>query len=70
MPDVTIYTTGLCGFCYRAKALLEGRLSPSVSDVVSLAPAILRHRMDLSFAARAEGRTLDEIIDQIIEPLA
>jgi glutaredoxin 3 len=25
MPDVTIYTTGLCGFCYRAKALLEAK---------------------------------------------
>ncbi|HUT48583.1 MAG TPA: glutaredoxin 3 [Alphaproteobacteria bacterium] len=25
MPDVTIYTTGLCGFCYRAKALLDSK---------------------------------------------
>jgi glutaredoxin 3 len=25
MPDVTIYTTGMCGFCYRAKALLKAK---------------------------------------------
>lgn len=25
MPEVTIYTTGLCGFCYRAKALLKSK---------------------------------------------
>lgn len=25
MSNVTIYTTGLCGFCYRAKALLEAK---------------------------------------------
>ena len=28
MPDVTIYTTGLCGFCYRAKALLKSKGVP------------------------------------------
>jgi glutaredoxin 3 len=25
MPEITIYTTGLCGFCYRAKALLKSK---------------------------------------------
>jgi glutaredoxin 3 len=25
MANVTIYTTGMCGFCYRAKALLEAK---------------------------------------------
>ena len=25
MPDVEIYTKGFCGFCRRAKALLDGR---------------------------------------------
>jgi len=52
----------------RARALLQGRVSPSVDDVVTLAPAVLRHRMALNFAARAEGRTLDEVIDSICEP--
>ena len=46
----------------RAKALLEGRLSPSIDDVVELAGPVLRHRMSLNFSARADGITLKEII--------
>ncbi len=41
----------------RAKALLDGRLAPSLDDVVALAAPVLRHRMQLSFTARAEGIT-------------
>ncbi|MBO6783429.1 MAG: MoxR family ATPase [Alphaproteobacteria bacterium] len=52
----------------RARALLQGRVSPSIDDVVALAPAVLRHRMALNFAARAEGRTLDDVIDRLCEP--
>jgi MoxR-like ATPase len=46
----------------RARALLQGRLAPSVEDVLALAEPVLRHRMALSFAARAEGVKLAEII--------
>ncbi|MGE5545564.1 MAG: AAA family ATPase [Solirubrobacterales bacterium] len=53
----------------RARALLEGRLSPSVDDVVALAPPILRHRMALTFSARADGVTVDDIIARLIEVL-
>jgi MoxR-like ATPase len=53
----------------RAKALLEGRFSPSVEDVVALAPPILIHRMALSYNARAEGLTLDAVIDTLLNPL-
>ncbi|MDA0369386.1 MAG: MoxR family ATPase [Proteobacteria bacterium] len=52
----------------RVKALLEGRLSPSVDDVVELAGPTLRHRMALNFAARAEGVTLPGLIDRLCEP--
>ncbi len=54
----------------RARALLEGRLSPSLDDVVALAKPVLRHRMALSFSARADGITLDQIIDRLCTPLA
>ncbi len=54
----------------RARALLDGRLSPSLDDVLALAKPVLRHRMAVSFAARAEGVTLDQIIDQLCLPLA
>ncbi len=49
----------------RARALLEGRLSPSLDDVIALAPPVLRHRMALNFAARADGVTMAQIIDQL-----
>ncbi len=49
----------------KARAVLEGRLAPSLDDVVSLAHPMLRHRMALNFAARAEGITLGRIIDKL-----
>ncbi len=53
----------------RAKALLEGRLAPSVDDVVDLADPILKHRMALTFAARAEGIRLHDVIASLTERL-
>jgi len=53
----------------RARAVLDGRLSPSVDDVAALAGPVLRHRMALSFAARADGVTLDRIVDLLVERL-
>jgi len=53
----------------RAKALIEGRFSPSIDDVIELAPAILQHRMALSYAARAENLTVDAIISSLLQPL-
>jgi MoxR-like ATPase len=46
----------------RAKALIEGRLAPSVDDVVALAEPVLKHRMALSFEARTKGQTLGSLI--------
>jgi MoxR-like ATPase len=54
----------------RARALLQGRLSPSVEDVVALAPPVLRHRMALTFTARAEGVTLDRVIERLCATIA
>ena len=53
----------------RARALLENRLAPSVDDVLALAGPVLRHRMALNFAARADGITLAHIINQLTLPL-
>jgi MoxR-like ATPase len=49
----------------RARALLDGRFAPSVDDVVSLAEPVLKHRMALTFAARAEGETVDAVIGRL-----
>ena len=53
----------------RARAVLDGRLSPSIEDVAALAHPVLRHRMALTFAARAEGTTLAGLIDGLIQRL-
>ncbi len=46
----------------RARALLHGRLAPSVEDVAALARPVLVHRMALGFAARAQGIELADVI--------
>ena len=51
----------------RARAVIQGRISPSVDDVVALAHPVLRHRMALNFAARAERGTLDSVIDRLCD---
>jgi MoxR-like ATPase len=53
----------------RARALIDGRYAPSVEDVLALAPPVLRHRMAVSFAGRAEGVTVAQVIDQMAMPL-
>jgi MoxR-like ATPase len=49
----------------RARALIEGRYAPSVDDVVALAEPILKHRMALTFAARADGETIPGVIGRL-----
>ena len=51
----------------RARALINGRLAPSMDDVIALARPALRHRMALGFAARAEGVTLETVIDAAVK---
>ena len=53
----------------RAKALIDGRLAPSVDDVVALAEPVLKHRMALTFAARAEGETATAVINRLAATL-
>jgi MoxR-like ATPase len=49
----------------RARALLDGRLAPSVDDVLELAEPVLKHRMALTFTARAEGETIEAVIARL-----
>jgi MoxR-like ATPase len=49
----------------RANALLDGRLVPSAEDVHEMAAPVLTHRMALSFAARARGESLANVIEQV-----
>jgi MoxR-like ATPase len=54
----------------RARALLQGRVSPSIDDVIALAPSVLRHRMALNFAARADGLTIEAVIERLCQRLS
>lgn len=53
--------------CARARALYEGRMAPSVDDVRALAEPVLQHRMSLTFAARAEGMTVRDIVARLVK---
>ncbi|MDO6964252.1 AAA family ATPase [Rhizobium alvei] len=53
----------------RARALYHGRFAPSIDDVMALAGPVLQHRMALTFAARADGVTIREVIGRLVEPL-
>jgi MoxR-like ATPase len=49
----------------RARALLDGRLAPSADDVTALAEPVLKHRMALTFAARADGETIPGVVGRL-----
>ena len=53
----------------RAKAMIDGRLAPSVDDVIDLAEPVLKHRMALTFAARAEGIQMTDMVARLVRPL-
>ena len=49
----------------RARAVLNGRFAPTLEDVAAMAAPVLRHRMALSFAARARGERVDDVIARL-----
>jgi MoxR-like ATPase len=53
----------------RARALIEGRIAPSLADVAALAEPVLKHRMALTFSARADGETIPDLIRRLTAPL-
>jgi MoxR-like ATPase len=50
----------------RARALVDGRLAPSIDDVIAMAEPVLKHRMALTFAARADGETIGGVIGKLV----
>jgi MoxR-like ATPase len=53
----------------RARAFLGGRTTPILDDVAALLGPALRHRLELSYAARASGRTPDELVARLADEL-
>ncbi len=56
-------------YAARSRAVLQGRLTPAIDDVISVAQIVLQHRILISFAAEAEGMTPKKIINKIISDL-
>lgn len=50
----------------RARALLAGRDGVTPEDIQAIAPAVLRHRLLLSYRAEAEGMTADGLVAAIL----
>ena len=53
----------------RVRAVMQGRLVPSIDDVKALAEPILKHRMNLNYSARADGNSLNNIINELVKLL-
>ncbi len=53
----------------KAQALLDGQVYVGCQNVAKVAPAIMRHRMGLNFAAQSEGVTPDMVVAKILEAI-
>jgi len=53
----------------KAKALLDDRVHVNFDDVKTLAPHVLKHRLIPNFRARADGITVEQLIDTILEAI-
>ncbi|QEG43224.1 ATPase RavA [Roseimaritima ulvae] len=53
----------------KARAALAGRALVEREDIRAVAKPVLRHRIRMSFAARAEGLTTDTLIDELLDAL-
>jgi MoxR-like ATPase len=53
--------------CGRVLAVMHGRLHLSIEDVLTVAPAVLRHRIILNFDAHADGETVESVLAKVFE---
>ncbi|MBK6376772.1 MAG: MoxR family ATPase [Xanthomonadales bacterium] len=54
----------------KARALIHGRLAVTREDIKALASPVLRHRLLLSFAAEAERRSPDDVVEVLLRAVA
>ncbi len=54
----------------KARAVLEGRINVSSSDVRTAAPAIFRHRLITNFNADADGVSVETIIEKLLDTIS
>src|SRR4051812_32427368 len=54
----------------KAMAVMDGRLTVAVEDVQKVAIPVLRHRLSTNFQAQAEGKTSEDVIEQLLKVVA
>ena len=53
----------------KAIAAMEGRFSVSLADVRKVAVPVLRHRVSTNFQAQAEGMTVENVIERLLQEI-
>ncbi|MRT51693.1 MULTISPECIES: MoxR family ATPase [Enterobacteriaceae] len=53
--------------CGRAHAWLEGRDAVQPEDIRRIAPAVIRHRLMLSYQANADNRSADDVVTMLLD---
>src|SRR5207253_2728997 len=54
----------------KAFAAMDGRFSVAVDDIRKAAVPVLRHRVSTNFQAQAEGKSSEDVIQQLLTTLA
>jgi len=54
----------------KALAILDGRTTPEINDIIAVSKPVLRHRIIPNFNAEAEGMDTDAITEKLIQHLA
>jgi MoxR-like ATPase len=54
----------------KAMAAMDGRFSVAVDDIKKVAIPVLRHRVSTNFQAQAEGKTSEDVIQQLLKEIA
>jgi MoxR-like ATPase len=53
----------------KTRAILDGRPTPDIADIIAVAKPVLRHRLVTSFSAEADGVGTVEIIDRLLKDM-
>src|SRR5262245_56172917 len=50
----------------KAMAAMDGRFSVAIDDIKKVAHPVLRHRVSTNFQAQAEGKTSEDVIEELL----
>jgi MoxR-like ATPase len=53
----------------KTRAILHGRLTPAIEDVIAVSDIVLRHRVLISYSAESDGLKSTDLVKEIIEEI-